>query len=145
MGNMSEDSESGSEAGGGSSDESGKDWSDLEREAAEADREGDLGDQFVGSSRSGKKGPSVPDKRSSHHSSSKRSSSSHHRKSPGKSPGKSSSHSKHRSSSRHSSSPSKHSSGHKRSRESSGDRHKSLPRKQGNENLFREINKRKLQ
>merc|ERR1719432_720096 len=121
------DSDSGSEEGGGSSDESGKDWSDLEREAAEADREGDM-DDYSGR---GKKGSySSPVK--SHHSSSKHS----HSK---KSPGKSSSHSKHGSSSRHSSSPSKHSGGHKRGRESSGghkrgressgDRHKKSPKK----------------
>jgi hypothetical protein len=38
-----------------SSEESGKDWSDLEREAAEADKEhGDFQDEYAGSDKKGK-------------------------------------------------------------------------------------------
>lgn len=57
---LSDDSGSGSEDGeGGESDESGKDWSDLEREAAEADRENaNFEDDY--SRNRGKKGGAPP-------------------------------------------------------------------------------------
>lgn len=62
---MSDDSDSGSEeGGGGSSDESGKDWSDLEREAAEADREKINFEDEYSRSRGGKgAAPPPPSKR----------------------------------------------------------------------------------
>ncbi|XP_055534629.1 FACT complex subunit spt16 isoform X2 [Wyeomyia smithii] len=97
----SEDDESGSEDLG-SEEESGKDWSDLEREAAEEDRNRD-NDDFDDSRHS---------KKRSHHSSSKSSSRDKHKD-------------KHRSSSKHNSSNDKHksssSSSHKRSRDDSRD------------------------
>jgi len=40
----------------GSSEESGKDWSDLEAEAAEADRHNNIYEEDVGRSRPGHKG-----------------------------------------------------------------------------------------
>lgn len=62
---LSEDSESGSEEGGdGSSDESGKDWSDLEREAAEADRENaNFQDEYSRGRGGSKKSAPPPSKR----------------------------------------------------------------------------------
>ncbi|XP_059476610.1 FACT complex subunit spt16 [Neocloeon triangulifer] len=91
----SEDSESAEELG--SSEESGKDWSDLEAEAAAADKEDSLVDEFPN-----KKGSSSSNQK--HGSSSKHTSSSskHHSSSKHKSPEK-----RHGSSRSHSSSPKK--------------------------------------
>ncbi|XP_071546474.1 FACT complex subunit spt16-like [Panulirus ornatus] len=114
----------------GSSEESGKDWSDLEREAAEADKQlGDFEDEYTKQKK--KKGGSshnkYEDRKSSKHRSSKHDSkhksshkSSHnpHKSSSHKSPHKSPSKGKDR---HHSSNSSKHS-GKKRSRDDSANR-----------------------
>lgn len=94
----------------GSSEESGKDWSDLEREAAEADRErNEFEDEYTKQ----KKGSSQYSKhKSSKHDSKHRSPHKSSHKSPHKSPNKSKD--RHHSSSKHSDK--------KRSRDDSGDR-----------------------
>ncbi|XP_050429872.1 FACT complex subunit spt16-like isoform X2 [Adelges cooleyi] len=132
----SEDSDSEEELG--SSDESGKDWSDLEREAAEEDRDrSEFQDEYSKKKMSsgGRFPSSSSHKKSSsdkHHSPNKSKSSSHHRSSSShSSPSKNkSSSSHHKSSSSHhhsSSSPSKHKSSgsEKRRHDGGGDRHSS--------------------
>ncbi|XP_027230811.2 FACT complex subunit spt16 isoform X1 [Penaeus vannamei] len=133
----------------GSSEESGKDWSDLEREAAEADKEQkDFQDEYTKSKKGSGGGSSYRDKYNEHHrkrlsmkssmksnkerrlSNSKHKSSKHdskhHKshKSPHKSPHKSSHKSPSKDKSRHHSSSSSKHSDKKRSRSDSGDRHR---------------------
>ncbi|XP_012522808.1 FACT complex subunit spt16 isoform X2 [Monomorium pharaonis] len=125
----SEDSDSDEEASLGSSEESGKDWSDLEREAAEEDKE--RGDDRYREDYSSKKkkahrrqSPPSKDRHNSKHKSStnsKSKSSSSSKRSPDKhSPKKSDKHDKHEKS-KHSSSHSS-SSSKKRAREQSSER-----------------------
>ncbi|XP_011506488.1 PREDICTED: FACT complex subunit spt16 isoform X2 [Ceratosolen solmsi marchali] len=137
----SEDSDSDEEELG-SSEESGKDWSDLEREAAEEDKE--RGDEYVDDYSKNKKGskhvPPPKDRHNSKHKSSSNSKSKHSssgrdkdRRSSDKhhSPKKSDKHDRR---DKHNSSSSKHdkhkssshsSSSKKRSRDDSSDKHKS--------------------
>lgn len=97
----------------GSSEESGKDWSDLEREAAEADRErNEFEDEYT---KQKKGGSGYSKHKSSKHDSKHRSPHKSSHKSPHKSPSKSKD--RHHSSSKHSDK--------KRSRDDSGDRHHS--------------------
>lgn len=119
-----EDSESGTEEDLGSDEESGKDWSDLEREAAEEDRERQFeGDDFDSKNKgkfSSREKHKSDNKHSSKHSSSRHSSSKH-----GSSKHNSSSkHNNSRDKDRHRHSNSKSSSSHSKSSPSK-DKHKS--------------------
>ncbi|XP_058807704.1 FACT complex subunit spt16 isoform X2 [Phymastichus coffea] len=129
----SEDSDS-EEEELGSSEESGKDWSDLEREAAEEDKErGEYNESSDYKGKKGSKHSSSKDRHNSHksasHSKNKNSSSSKDRRSSDKhSPKKGDKHSKHdrHNSSKDKSKSSTHSSNSKkRSRDDSSDRHRS--------------------
>lgn len=99
----------------GSSEESGKDWSDLEREAAEADRERNEFEDEYTKQKKGGSGSRYSKHKSSKHDSKHRSPHKSSHKSPHKSPSKSKD--RHHSSSKHSDK--------KRSRDDSGDRHHS--------------------